>query len=51
MTYICSPNLFNKYDKNNKYIGKMTEIELINMINKNFNLKGIITKIRTIQTI
>lgn len=48
MTYTCSPVLLNKYDRFGHVNGTMTEAELIAIINRDFNLKGTVTKVRFI---
>lgn len=45
MTYICSKKLLNKYDNYGKILGKLSEKELIKIINNEFGLKGTVTKL------
>ena len=45
MTYICSQNMLNKYDGRGKIICRISKEQLIDTINREFGLRGTVTKL------
>lgn len=45
MTYTCSKNILNGIDKQGNVVRKFSENQMIDIINREFGLKGTVTKL------